>query len=659
MISSSPNISPNRHIRTPFSENWNSFEDMASELTRNRLEDWPASKIAIRMFIINQQDDLAGLDDFLKRIVAYGVEIDVDQALTFISDIIDLSMLERVIRHRNETTSSSSSNAQPVFQNVLQWARDQQPLLPPPLQSNRIQKNQELRHHLEAQVIAFIPNLINIFLGAFDFINIHKKYTSLWDKYLLIEIIYKFFIIPSCLVRILKPIYGTSIKVYFVSGMIMASLAVFLACYKRWLRPLPSEVVNCRNLNRSLNNEERMRIHGQAEPMQRLIASLLGGSNVLLIGKSGEGKTALIHHLVQLQQERSLPRDLQNKTFFKFDCTMINSNGTVGYREMINQTFEQIEGNSDKVIFILDEFAQVLGNPMAFHLIKERFLKDKPPFKFIAVLTQEEFSRLSACDQDRSFEREMTTIPIDSSEDEQQLRLMLHGLVDRWAPDLPIKQDAFAEIITRSSDERFLPNIGRPAKIEKLLREAIGRCRYAYHPNYTPKALTQLYQQRGILQREYRARLTPETLHQPSPEIRELNQRISTYENQLVEHKNHIEKVRSFYISYQKTKEKYVRDTHSIARPRPPSEAHENNALSDSFRTIYLLTTFYLFETLKAALEREINSIPQIEIDSPPTLETIPIQITIELIQQVCNDLSSQEELFHESTQSRAASPSS
>jgi hypothetical protein len=236
---------------------------------------------------------------------------------------------------------------------------------------------------------------------------------------------------------------------------------------------------------------------------------------------------------------------------------------------------------------------------------------------------------------------------------------MLHGLVDRWAQDLPIQQDAFTEIITRSRDERFLPNIGRPAKVEKLLKDAIGRCRYAYHPNYTPKVLTQMYQERGILQREYRASLTPETLHRPPPEMSELNQRISTYENQLDEHKKHIEKVRSFYISYQRTKEKYMRDTHVLARPHASRAPNENSEVSVSAQITYLLTTFYLFETLKTALEREIRSIPQIEIDSTSTPQTIPIQITVELIQQVCNDLSSQEELFHESPQSRAASPSS
>jgi ATP-dependent Clp protease ATP-binding subunit ClpB len=648
-------LSPQRHfyppIRTFFTENWHSLEEMTNELTfsQNSIANWPTSKVAIRACIEDQQHDLVGLDNFLKRIIAYGAEIDIDQTLTFISTIIDLPLLEHVIRQKTATSASSSeADPQSNFVNALQWAIERQHQFPSPLQSNRNQRNHELWHHLETQVISFIPNLINIFLSAFDLINIHKKYTSLWDKYLLIEIIYKFFIIPSCLVKILKPVYGTSIKVYFVSGLIMASLATFLACYKRWLRPLPSEIVNCRNLSQSLNLEERMRIHGQTESMQRLIASLLGGSNVLLVGRSGEGKTALIRHLVQLQNEKRLPHDLQDKTFFKFDCTMINSNGTVGYREMINQTFEQIEGNSDKVIFILDEFSQVLGNPMAFHLIKERFLKDKPPFRFIAVLTQEEFSRLMNSDPDRSFEREMTTIAVDSSEDVQQLRLMLHGLVDRWAQDLPIKPEAYSEIIERSNDDRFLRNIGRPAKIEKILKEAIGRCRYAYHPNFIPNELARMHQRRRILQREYRANLTPATLQQPLPVIHELNQQIATYEDRLAEQKCSIEKVRSFYRNYERATQKYVRETYELTRHRPSPVSQENDALSTSAQITYLLRAFYLIETLKVAVDREINLIPQ----------EFPIQISVELIRQVCDDLTRQEELFHESNQNRTAMPS-
>ena len=90
-------------------------------------------------------------------------------------------------------------------------------------------------------------------------------------------------------------------KVYLVTATIIVAIGLLVSIYQRWLRPLPDEIVNCTNLDKQMEKGVIEPKVGQTREMEKLISALEGGLNVLLIGRSGEGKTSLVHHLIALK----------------------------------------------------------------------------------------------------------------------------------------------------------------------------------------------------------------------------------------------------------------------------------------------------------------------------------------------------------------------
>src|SRR5262249_40554923 len=154
------------------------------------------------------------------------------------------------------------------------------------------------------------------------------------------------------------------------------TIGIVLSCYQRWFRPIPDEIINCTNLDKKMEQGYIEPKVGQAKEMEHLIAALEGDKNVLLIGLSGEGKTALIHHWVQLKHQGLLSEKLQQLTVHEVDCGLMISSLTYGHAELINQTKSQTDDFEENILFFLDKFDQIAGNNAAFHAFNKRFLED-------------------------------------------------------------------------------------------------------------------------------------------------------------------------------------------------------------------------------------------------------------------------------------------
>lgn len=261
-----------------------------------------ARKEEIKTVIRNHAKNLEQINQFFIHLTAWGLERDPQKMMALMTDIVGLDILTEVIRFKEK-------DSEIPFRGVREWVAELAPLCPVPPDrtiTNRIYSEWKRTRPL---ILYFIPNLINIFLGAFNFLDSRKRYTTLWEKHLILEIVYKFFVIPYCLITILQPIFVITAKVYLVAALIIVAVGVLISVYQRWFRPLPDEIVNCTNLDKQMEAGLIDPKVGQFEELHRLIASLRVNANVLLIGLSGEGKTALFEHLIQLKHEKSFRKN--------------------------------------------------------------------------------------------------------------------------------------------------------------------------------------------------------------------------------------------------------------------------------------------------------------------------------------------------------------
>lgn len=588
---------------------------------------WKAWKSEIQAFISKHSDDPEQLDVFIESITNWGMERNPQKIMAMITDIISLEILTRTVNFKQMNSDHS-------FTDIFDLAAENATSFPEPTDDSLTSRLNVEWKRFRPIILYFIPNVLNIFLGAFNFLDSQKKFTTLWEKHLLVEIVYKFCIIPYCLIQLLQPIFVVTAKVYLVAGLIIVATGLLISCYQRWFRPLPDEIVNCTNLDKQMEKGVIDVKVGQAEEIDRLIAALeVDSTNVLLIGLSGEGKTALIHHFIQLKHEGKLPDRLQPLTVHEVDCGLMISNVSYGHSELINQTREQIEGHEEEVLFFFDEFYQLVLNKGAFQTFKKKFLEDKPHCKCVLAVTCKEWEEIKKLDSDYSFRRRVFRIKMESASD-TQIRKIIENMQHRFAQDVPVTEDAIEAIINVSAIEDYLPEIGRAAKAEEIFKTAVRLCRAAYNHHYGDADLD---------------------------------------ENQIELTRKQIHKIKKIIAHQQKLKTDYYRLSHLFSKAVAPKDSdyfededidmscledvdilddddyHHNKKKSsapllskDSFsekeQIMYLWYCFYALNSIEEILKREIEKVDK----------DIPIQVNFDLVDHVYNEIRSMEESENE-----------
>ncbi len=630
----------------------NDLEDLANFLISNNhnVDQLLRCKKEIKEFLADHKDDLEKVDQFLQTLTQWGIEQNPQKMMAFLIDIISFELLDDTVKFREKHSAVP-------YDNVFDWAAEHAPFCPEPEDHSLKTRVYSEWKKCRPIVLYAIPNLINIFLGAFNFLDAHKKFTTLWEKHLLLEIIYKFFVIPYCLIQILQPVFVVTAKVYLVSAVIIVATGVLISSYQRWFRPIPDEVVDCVNLDKQVEMGLIDPKVGQARELERLIAALEVESNVLLIGHSGDGKTALMHHFIQKKHQGELPDKLKQLTVFEVDCGLIVSSYSYGHSEVINQIKEQTEGYDGNVLFFFDEFFPIATSSAAFQAFKKRFLEDKPHAKFVAAITFKQFEEIKKLDTDGSFRRRIVPIMIDSSTDEQS-RLIIRELIYRVAKDVPVTDEAVEAILDISNQEDYLVGIGRPAKAIKILMDAIAFCRTAYNPHYVPIELSDARQEyQGLrLQAMQNVKAKTEILQKS----RKLQKKISLLEKTLDRHKGQVAKIKKLIAEQRKLTNDYYRLTRFLARaadgsesPKPKDldldieevleieESEEDvekvvikdklkpsisqKSISQDAKVMYLWYHFYAIDAMKTILQSEIDKIRN----------EMPVQVDEDLINQI------------------------
>lgn len=602
------------------------LDDLADMMTSEdcNLDQWLEWKNEIKEWIANHANDLDQLDHFFTTLTEWGMGRNPQKTMAVLVDIVSVDILTKVVSDKQRKSDNP-------FTNIVELACENATECPEPSDTTLKGRLCQEWKRFRPIIIYFIPNLINIFLGAFNFLDSHKKFTTLWEKHLLLEIVYKFFVIPYCLIQVLQPFLVVTAKVYLVTALIIMTTGVLISCYQRWFRPLPDEIVNCVNLDKQAELGHLDPKVGQAEEMDRLIAALEAHDSVLLLGLSGEGKTTLIHHFIQLKREGKLPKQLQELRVYEADCGLMISSVNFGHSELINQTKDQIDGHEDKVLLFFDDFYQIATNKAAFLAFKKRFLEDKPRCKCILAMTFKEWEEIkkaeSKLDIDYSFRRRVHRLKIASSTDEQ-IRKMIKNYHLHFAPDVPVAEEAIEAIVELSDTEGYLPEIGRAAKAEEIFKTAIGICRAAFHHHYGSLELdeTELRVNHKSIQKVKKILAHQQKMNRDYYRLSHL------FANAIMKEESKDQE--DMEIDFDHLEELDIFDPDSDVEDEEPKRTIHLKGISQQDQVLYLWYCFYARTALKKVLESEVAKI------NP----AIPIQINEFLIEQVFDDLRELEE---------------
>ncbi len=448
---------------------WSSFEELKEFLISDdvQIDQWFDWKESILQFISNHSEDKIALHYFFEDVAKAGIKKDINKTILFLKNIVSFDLLTSIIDANIK--KNSMNEIKNVFSNLT---------------FNR-KRNDHIYFYwknFKPLILYFIPNLINVFIGSFNFLD-QKKYTSIWEKHLLLEIAYKFFVIPYFLIQLLHPILITPTKVYCVAAMIIAAAGISLSLYESYLKPVPRDLINCTNLDHLIERGVTGQKVGLDKEVKKLISILENQNHILLIGKSGEGKTTLIHRFIQMKQENQLPKSLQGIHCFEVDCSLMISSTTFGHAELISQTKEQISGFEEKIFLFFDDFYQIAKNKEAFLTFKKRFLEDKPPTKCVLAVTLKEWEEMKKMDFDFSFSRRVSKLFINPCSDEQLTKIVnsFHQINGRG---ITLTDDGIDEIKKLTTEKEYLPEIGRAAKGETLMKMAMSACFASFNHFY-------------------------------------------------------------------------------------------------------------------------------------------------------------------------------
>ncbi|MBA2369539.1 MAG: NACHT domain-containing protein [Candidatus Protochlamydia sp.] len=602
----SPPVSPFDQIRE-----LDELQNLTSDWSTDK---WLSHTNEVKVFIQSSERGAETLDRFVSHLMQKMIAEDGKDVIKFFSEVLSLEALNALAQFKVQ-----QRNLPVPFDDVFEWAADRAAYCPYKAEPTLGQRVSQEGKRCKQLVFDFIPNLLNTFLSAFKVLVAQRTPASLWEYYLKFDIISKLLLITAyALIQMLQPFFQTTAKTCLAATSIILGAGIILGCYQKWLKPLPSEILHCTNVDKQMEWENIQTKVGQASELNQVISVLLTGfeeseaakqNNVLLVGKSGSGKTSLLQQFVQLKKEGQLPDKLQELRIFEIDCGMLISSVNFDHGDLINQIKEQISGHENNVLFFLDGIDHLVKNPAAWRTFRKRFFEDQPSPRFIATTTFKEMEKIQELDEDGSFLSRVEKVLIEDND--MQCRLVVEEYLKYNGTRLTVTKEAVDAVLELSRTENYLPQIGRPRKAIRIMEGSIGRCEWTHnwasHGKLDSQSLKQARQELLQLERPISRHLSenPDEL----VALRALRERVRHIQENDNEQKQRIQKLKKIEEEQLNFRKNYFKLTHQLANGRQLRERGQRDNVSDIQKKEYILSYFYGIEGFKTRLENQLNQI--------------------------------------------------
>lgn len=328
----------------------------------------------------------------------------------------------------------------------------------------------------------FIPNLINTFMTAFSLFKIGQEPGSAWEANSMLEVYYKFMMIPATLVVVLTAILPIiTWQAYLIGVGVVVGIAAILYIYIRWVKPCPNDVEAGENLTEKVKRGELTSVYGRFKEIESLIEKIDNWEEVnerngiCMHGPSGVGKSELINGLAIELFNR---QEYRHKKVFSI-CTpnFVEKSAYQGIHNKLKSLFDRFKGHNN-IVLVFEEI-HVLGEQKDSAPLRS-FLKqlDHSEFPCIALTTTEEYKKF--VEKDETFASRFRQVVVLDSMGKEQIKEVLVGKTVESDRNELVDEAALDKIAELSASNC------QPMKAIHVFRDLMVKCQSSFQ-NYKAK----------------------------------------------------------------------------------------------------------------------------------------------------------------------------
>jgi ATP-dependent Clp protease ATP-binding subunit ClpB len=567
------------------------FEGLSDYIQKN-FQSIQSSACQKKIKEILLKEDLSKSHEFLKSLIEWGVREGVEQPLLdWIHGLFDLKELCKILvadaikTEKYEKKCQPSTKENEVVNSAFGEAKRRERCYFKNLPSLITQKKAHYITSIALKIFSYPFNLLSIFTDVISFSEASKHYTTLWEKYLIVQVftqtallIYYFsqFLLNSILPQFIITAGSIGLMAIVAFGVISTPLFI----YYRWFRS-PDDIPNCINCERDwLINEPLV----EREEGTKILEALTNGKMVALTADSGEGKTSLLQDIVRRAREEK--GEAEGFKFFEVKVSSMVSKNNLSFEGALDHIINTALKN--KITLIIDDIQTIFKRSGGPDLIRDLF--NKPGLKLIAVAPTGNWKEIKQVIlQDEKFDSETTLednpggffkqnvkdISLTEAK-ETFLKELIWSVYNSTGSLVPIDSEAVDEIIRIA---RKTKTKGTPNNVKALIDELLTKYGASFKSDFISKELSDLKEKNEEAS-------TPK-------EILEVEQKIKEAEETLTQQKKAIEKIHALSKRFFETRLRYVK------------EAQLNDKASLKQKSWKLLTNFFVFESFQNLIRKE------------------------------------------------------
>jgi hypothetical protein len=328
------------------------------------------SKILFKNFLNNLNNK--NLDIFLNKLIIKNLNSNEKNLLNNVLDFLTFDKLTKLISFKN---SHKIVDLKFIKEKAIELAN----IVPQLNTSSNISRLNKTLSDNSASISIKINNFFysfwSTFMKANDFTIDEPTPSSRWEAQYRLKTFYELFYYPFFALKYLTTSLSKLSPIWWIpyagSFTIVFSLISTIKIFDYWFS---SKVIRLTNNYDNLSEKAKLNKLDSVIARQsatKKIVNLLGYKNykpsktALLIGKTGVGKSALIHSLAKDINDGKYPH-LKDKQIFEINTAALHDQGNYDYgtyNSRLDMLLNDIKGKEDRVILFLDEIHTIVKDP--------------------------------------------------------------------------------------------------------------------------------------------------------------------------------------------------------------------------------------------------------------------------------------------------------
>ncbi len=496
----------------------------------------PLRKQALNAIQASDTDFFQSLDPAALKGLLDEIILDLGpEKMDQLAELLSLETLEAAVREQYPEHVTALETAKAMLQEAKYY-----------LAATECKASPSLKARLTSILDIFL-SILESFIHAFGIAEFFKRPENGIDGDFKSQKIMQLLSLFTMLSGVLIPLLGPSLGAMIIGGSLLAIAA--LSLIYPLIKPQATALPRGENWTAQLQRGDLFVADGRQETLDKMARILTArNQHLMLLGKTGIGKTATAKAFVQAVERGDYP-ELQGKKIFYFNTADLLA-GTE-YFTSANKIFAQISEtmgrHRENFILIFDEIHMACQEQEQGTLSEQlKTFLDPGTNNFpyvIGITTEEEFYR-EIYQHNPAFARRFQQMVIENTDDEETIKILYNALL-KQAPEVLLEDNAL-QVLLEKTQEAFDPapaedppkKAAQPGTALKILLQCITRA----NSSQTSPLEAAVDQAHGTLQALY-AQGAGKLPYGRGNEAKNLERELQELEEQLKTVKEDIEKL--------------------------------------------------------------------------------------------------------------------